>query len=165
MANRTLIALAFLVLVPASVHAAVSKASQDFVTAAGTAGTYEVAAGELATQRATSPDVKTFGRLMVTDHTKANAMLKAIAGSIPVPDTLDAKHAKLLAELEAAPSAEFDATYLKQQRQAHEEAVALFKKESAEGDDPALKSFAESTLPTLEKHLEMVQALEKGAAK
>lgn len=167
--KRTLMALAVLVampaMLPASADAAASKAAMQFIATAGHAGTYEVQAGEMALQRATSPDVKTFAQQMVTDHTQAGEALKTAAGATPLPTKLDAKHTKLLAELKSAPAASFDATYVKQQLDAHEKAVALFKAESSKGDDPALKSFAAATLPTLQHHLEMVQALEKAPAK
>jgi len=41
----------------------------------------------------------------------------------------------------------------------HEEAVALFQKEASSGTDPDLKAFAQKTLPTLQEHLKMAQAL------
>lgn len=169
MFHRMLIALAVLVAMPAMMpgfaDAAASKASAQFVATAGHAGTYEVEAGQMALQRSTNPDVKAFAQQMVTDHTAAGAALKTAAGATPLPAKLDEKHTKQLSELKSAPAASFDALYLKQQLDAHEKAVALFKAESSKGDDPALKSFAAATLPTLEHHLAMVQALEKTPAK
>jgi len=44
----------------------------------------------------------------------------------------------------------------------HEEAVALFEKESKSGSDADLKSFAGKTLPTLQDHLKMAKALPSG---
>ena len=41
----------------------------------------EVELGKLATQKASSEDVKKFGQRMVDDHTKANDQLKQIAGN------------------------------------------------------------------------------------
>ncbi|WEK52440.1 MAG: DUF4142 domain-containing protein [Candidatus Kaistia colombiensis] len=163
--SRTLIVLAVLAAMPGIAEAAASKAAQQFVATAGHAGTYEVQAGELAVQRATSPDVKSFAQQMVTDHTKIGEALKTAAGAMPLPAKLDVKHTKELAELKVAPAGSFDALYLKQQLDAHEKAVALLKVESSKGDDPALKSFAATNLPTLQHHLEMVQALEKTQSK
>jgi len=42
-------------------------------------GMMEVAMGRLAAQSAQSDDVKSFGKRMVTDHSKANDELKSIA--------------------------------------------------------------------------------------
>lgn len=161
LSGRTLIALALLAAMPGFADAAASKAAQQFIATAGHAGTYEVQAGELAAQKATSPDVKSFAQQMVTDHSKMGEALKTAAGTTPLPTKLDAKHTKELAALKSASAADFDALYLKQQLDAHQKAVALLKAESTKGDDPALKSFAATNLPTLQHHLEMVQALEK----
>jgi len=39
--------------------------------------------------------------------------------------------------------------------------VQLFRTEAGSGQDPALKAFAQKTLPILEQHLQMAQALNK----
>jgi putative membrane protein len=43
----------------------------------------------------------------------------------------------------------------------HTKAIAVYKKESTDAQNPALKSYAEQTLPTLQKHLDGAKALEK----
>jgi putative membrane protein len=45
--------------------------------------------------------------------------------------------------------------------QDHRETVELFQKEASSGQDPALKAFAQKTLPILQQHLQMVEALNK----
>jgi putative membrane protein len=47
----------------------------------------------------------------------------------------------------------YDKSYIKGQIKAHHEAIALFKKEIAGGQDADAKSFAQQTLPTLQQHL------------
>src|SRR3569832_1564497 len=70
-----------------------SSTDQNFVKKAAQGGMAEVELGKLATQKASSDDVKKFGQRMVDDHTKANDQLKQIAGSkgISLPTDLDAK--------------------------------------------------------------------------
>src|SRR4029450_3766441 len=54
-------------------------ADQLFVQQASSGGLAEVRAGQLATERAASAEVKQFGQQMVTDHTKANQELATLA--------------------------------------------------------------------------------------
>jgi putative membrane protein len=44
---------------------------------------------------------------------------------------------------------------------AHQDAVLLFQRYSRSGDNPALRAWALKTLPHLQNHLEMAQALDK----
>jgi putative membrane protein len=56
----------------------------------------------------------------------------------------------------------FDKAYADQMVKDHEDAVALFDKESTSGNDADLKAFAGMTLPTLQDHLKMAKALPGG---
>src|SRR5688572_11197129 len=54
-------------------HAAAGRSdSQGFVNDMAIAGMAEVELGRMAADRAASADVKAFGQMMVTDHSKAN---------------------------------------------------------------------------------------------
>jgi putative membrane protein len=63
----------------------------------------EVALGKLASEKAVNPQVKEFGAMMITDHTKANEELMAIAKTknITLPTAPDADHQKMAADLAA----------------------------------------------------------------
>jgi predicted outer membrane protein len=54
-----------------------------------------------------------------------------------------------------------DQVFARQQIQAHEEAIALFRAYSQNGDNQELKQFAGKRLPGLEDHLKMTQDLVK----
>src|SRR5262245_27920597 len=71
-----------------------SSADETFMMSAAQAGMVEVKLGEVAAQKATKPDVKEFGAMMVSDHSKANNELKAIAAKngVTLPSKLDAAH-------------------------------------------------------------------------
>ena len=43
----------------------------------------------------------------------------------------------------------------------HTKAIAIYKKEAVDAQNPALKSYAEQALPVLEKHLAGAKDLEK----
>jgi putative membrane protein len=135
----------------------VSKKDEAFVKDAAHAGLLEVKLGELAVSRASSADVKELGQHMVTDHTKANNELKALASkkSIPVPGDLDKEGQMHYDELSKKSGADFDKAYSALMVKDHKKVIAKFKEESSSGNDKYLAAWASATLPTLQHHLMM----------
>ena len=152
-------------------NSAPSKADdKKFVKEAALGGMTEVELGKLAAQKASRDDVKQFGQKMVDDHTKANDQLKQIASkeNMSVPDALDSKHQSRIDKLSKLSGADFDKAYIKDQLKDHQTDMKEFSAEAQSGMDPNVKTFASSTLPTLQEHLEMAKNLnksEKSAAK
>ena len=66
-------------------------------------------------------------------------------------------------KLEVLTGDTFDKSYIKGQVSAHRDAIALFKKEIASGQDPDAKAFAQKTLPTLRAHLKAINAIAAAA--
>jgi putative membrane protein len=122
----------------------------------------EVELGRLASTKAQNPEVKRFAQMMVTDHTKANEELKTMAAkkNVSLPGTLDSKHQSTMQRLEGMSGAAFDRAYVDDMVADHEADVQMFEKQSADNSDPDAKAFAAKTLPTLQKHLEAVRALQ-----
>lgn len=149
------------VLVAGSISTAMAATSNSFVDDAAQGGITEVEAGKLALEKSSSADVKTFAQHMVTDHTKANQELTALAKKldIEVPDdaALTDKAKKAILEMR---DESFDKAYANNQVAAHEKTVELFQKEAASSDNAELKAFAAKTLPTLEAHLKMAKELQ-----
>lgn len=144
--------------------AASSKVDDEkFAKNAALGGMTEVELGKLATQKASDAKVKEFGQKMVDDHTKANDNLKQIASksNIDIPSSLDSKHQSRIDKLSKLSGPDFDKAYVKDQLKDHETDVREFKDEANNGTDPNVKTFASSTLPTLQEHLEMVKSLSK----
>ena len=133
-----------------------------FIKMAAIGGLAEVNDGQLAVNKGNS-SVKAIGTQMVTDHSKANEQLSAIAkedGMTP-PTMVDASHAATSAKLKTLSGAAFDREYLQTELVGHEETIALFKAEASSGSTENLKSFASMTLPTLEQHLSMIKSAMK----
>ncbi len=143
-----------------STAAALSGQDAHFVKMAAISGIAEVSDGQLATKLGATSTVRNLGSKMVADHTAADNQLMAIAQKhgVTVPATVDATHAALSAKLKKLSGSAFDRQYLHDQLLGHEQAIALFKAEAATGSDPELKSFAATTLPTLQQHLAMIKA-------
>ncbi len=137
--------------------------SQDrnFVMDAAMGGMMEVELGRMAAQQGASDAVKQFGQRMVDDHSKANEELMSLASSkgITLPTTLDEKHRSQMTKMSSMTGADFDREYVKMMVSDHRKDVSEFEKESTRGTDADLKAFAGKTLPTLQEHLRMAEAL------
>lgn len=131
-----------------------------FIQEAGTAGENEIALGQLGSTNGKSGDTQSFGRQMVTDHTRANEKLTAIAvkkgTSIPTAPVADTRETERIGKLSGSA---FDQAFAKKMVTDHQKAVALFEKEAKAGKDPDLRAFATETLPTLRHHLTMAEKL------
>jgi putative membrane protein len=161
MSKRSMAGAGTLLALSLAAGVALAAAPQDFVKKAGVAGLYEVRAAELARDKAQTESVREFAGMMLDDHRKANDELRALAKKRTwnVPAELDSKHEELIERLAGLQGADFEREYAMQQLQAHEQAVALFRKEGETGKDPELKAWAMQKLATLQSHLEEAQAL------
>jgi len=149
---------------PGTAGAAPSKVDdKKFLKDAALGGMTEVELGKLAAQKASDAKVKEFAQKMVDDHTKANEDLKQAASrsNIQIPDSLDSKHKSRIDKLSKLSGEEFDKAYIKDQLKDHQADVREFSDEAQNGSDANVKTFASSTLPTLQHHLEMIKNLNK----
>lgn len=136
-----------------------ARADRKFIEDAARGGMAEVQLGQLAAQKAQSSEVKQFGQKMVDDHGKANDQLKSLASSknVTLPTDLDRGHKRDYDRLSKLSGAEFDREYMKHMVSDHKKDVSDFRKEAKSAKDSEVKSFASTTLPTLEQHLQMAQ--------
>jgi putative membrane protein len=145
------------------ISAEMTSTTKGFVRAAAISDMYEVTAGKIALQRASSPAVKEFAQKMVDAHTMTTGKLKGLMAakdiSVALPQHVDDLHQGLLDDLRAAKSADFDHRYISQQIAAHKAADTLFRGYAKDGDLGALKSFAFETDKDIRMHLDMAQSL------
>ncbi|WP_354685977.1 DUF4142 domain-containing protein [Cupriavidus necator] len=156
-------ALAAMLLIAAQgLHAAPPSGDVEFMNKAAQAGQMEIEASNLAQNKAGSGAVKRFAGQMLQDHRAAAADLKRLASAkgVQLPTTPSQDDKKKLEALGALNGASFDKQYASEVGvKAHNEAVALFRKASAEARDTDVREFARKTLPTLEHHLEMAKTM------
>jgi putative membrane protein len=160
-----LLALACPLAIWAPTAALADSPDASFYKHAAEGGIAEVEAGKLAQQKSTNPQVKDFGAMMVKDHSAANEKLKALADSknISLPTTSSAGQMAAKAKLEVLSGETFDKSYIKGQIKAHEDTIALFRKEIASGQDADAKAFAKETLPTIRSHLKAINTIASAA--
>ena len=140
-----------------------SNTDQQFVMNAAAGGLAEVKLGQLAEERASSQQVKTFGHRMVSDHSAANEKLQAAAAKdgINLPTDLNAADRQTYDKLSKLSGAEFDKAYMADMVKDHKHDISEFEHEARTGRDLSIKQFAQETLPTLREHLKMAETTER----
>jgi putative membrane protein len=136
-----------------------------FYKHAAEGGIAEVELGNMAQKKSENASVKDFGAMMVSDHSAANDKLKSIASSkdVKLPTSPSTGQMATKAKLKVLSGKTFDDSYIKSMIKDHEETIALFKREVAEGQDADAKAFATATLPTLQGHLKKIQSIATAA--
>src|SRR2546423_13477969 len=132
---------------PAKARSKLSAADKAFMMNAAKGGMMEVEWGKLAAQNGQNADVKKFGNRMVTDHSKANSELMALAKEEGVA-------------LPAAKSAgkwKSDKDYMEMMVKDHQADLAEFQKEAQSGTDPDVKAFAAKGAKMVSTHLKLAQ--------
>ena len=159
MKSRYLIMSVVLILAGSSTQA-LAKSDTAFLTEAIQINLAEISVGDLAQKNGGSDDVKSFGKMLVDDHTASNTKATSLAQANGVTPPTEPKAADKQKhdELAKLSGADFDREFAKAMAKGHEEAISKFEAAS-KGDDDIAK-FAQETLPTLQKHLKTAQTLE-----
>lgn len=133
----------------------------DFAVKAADGGMMEVMMGELAQKNSTMQELKDYGKMLVTDHSKANEELKALAAqkNINLPGAMSEDHQKKYNDIAQKTGADFDKDFIDMMINDHKHDIDLFQKEADRGNDADLKAFAAKTLPTLQQHLDRIQQI------
>jgi putative membrane protein len=148
---------------PSSMSSNMKSPDEEFMRKAAAGGLAEVELGNLAKQNGGSEAVKQFGDRMVNDHSKANSELQQLAQQkgIALPSKPESKDRRLAKTLESKQGADFDKAYARDMVKDHEADIAEFRKEAESGKDPAVKAWAQQTLPVLQQHLEAAKLVEE----
>lgn len=141
-----------------------AMSDQKFVDFAAQTDMVEANLGQLADSAASAQPVKDYAQMLVTDHTNDFSQLNKVAhqANLTVPNAIDTEHSKgMIAPFQKVKGKAFDKKYVHEMVAGHTQAIAVYKKEAADAQNPDLKAYAEQTLPTLQKHLDGAKALEK----
>lgn len=159
--KHALTALVLAAAATSSFAAALAEDDKEFIEHAAGGGMLEVQAGKLVESKAQNADVKSYGAMLVKDHTAANDELKTLAQSkgVTLPSTLPRHEQGELDKLGKAKN--FDHEFLEHSVKDHKKDVKEFEKASKSAKDPDVKAFAAKTLPTLQSHLQQAESLEK----
>ena len=142
----------------------ISPTMADFIKEAANSDMLQIAAATFAQEKGNAEEKK-FAEQMMTDHSKTSSDLKSLVDSgavtADIPTALDSSSQKKLDKLRDTRRQAFASEYDPMQVSVHKEAVSLFERYSKSGDNPKLKDWAGKTLPTLQHHLDMAEAMNK----
>jgi putative membrane protein len=158
-----LLALAFTMTLPQTGHAGLLYSDEDFIKTAAMGGMAEVALSKLAIERATDPKVKSFASMMVTDHTKLNSEVKALAAkkNVTLPAELDKKHQEKVDELSKESGKDFDKDYLACMAKDHKKTLSLFEDAEDDTKDPNVKKTAANAIQVIKSHMAHLDEINK----
>jgi putative membrane protein len=127
---------------------------------------FEIQSSQAALKNSKDAEVRKFAQMMIDDHTKMSAELKAAvqAGNVSaqMPTSLAGEKAQMLQQMSGMSGAQFDQMYWKAQVQAHQEALQLAQSYAKSGDNAALRQHAQKGAPIIEQHLKMAQKMMGG---
>jgi putative membrane protein len=147
--------LAFVVIVVVAKTSHQKFSDAQFAAKAAQGALAEVQLGQLAAQKGETEAVRAFGQRMATDHARTNQKLRKIAAreNIRLPEDPDKDAKQNYEKLSKLSGPAFDRSYAQDMVADHKKDVSEFQKETATGENEAIRTFADETLPTLQHHL------------
>jgi putative membrane protein len=132
-----------------------------FVKEVGAGCLAEITIGKLARQKGKDKRIKNFGAMMVKDLTKGHGRLAALAQSkkIALPDTLSLIDKASIDTLAGKSGRAFDQAYLSKIKADYTKALVLFQATSKSAYDPQIKQFAAKNILTIQRHLDLIEAM------
>ena len=128
----------------------------------------EIDSSNLAQDKASSEDVKTFASIMLSEHTVMMQDTRQLAQQINVDpqtpvlaSTVGKRHQETMEELRRISGADFDQAYLKYQIQVHEQAIGLVENTAEAVHDRRLQQYLKEARQYLVIHLSAANAIER----
>jgi putative membrane protein len=132
------------------------------------ANSADSASGVMAERKATAPDVKAFGRRMVTDHSALNKKATALAKKLnltPAPSDmstdLQKKATDTMRDLEGKTGKDFDKAYIDSQVTYHQDLLnALDQQLIPNAQNPELKQLLQTARAGVQQHLNLAKQIQ-----
>ena len=128
----------------------------------------EIDSSNLAIQKASSEEVRTFASIMLNEHTGMLQDTRQLAQQINVDpetpllaSTVGKRHQETMEELRRISGADFDQAYLKYQIQMHDQAIGLVENTADAVDDRRLQQHLKEAREYLLIHSSAVNAIER----
>ena len=137
----------------------VPASAATYVAQAASVDLFVIRSSELANLRSVTPAIRQYAGRMIADHRGLASQLSLAGRRLDLlpSATLLPQHQAMLDELAA--STNFEAAYLRLQRQVHGQGIALHGNYAARGASATLRPVAANTAAVERRHLEMLRNL------
>lgn len=119
-------------------------------------GNFSIATSQLARTRALNESARVFAALEISEQ----AAVAAAFGAAPGEAGMREDHAAMVAALDAAEGAAFDAMYIEGQIAGHEELLGIHRTYAANGTDPQARGASIVGVTGIESHLAMLRGIQ-----
>lgn len=137
---------------------AMSAQDKLFMARAAEGNLAEITFGQMALGKSRTPGVRQVAQTIITGHTQSQNELMGLMQrtALTLPPMLGATHMVVQNALSKEKREGFDKMYMAGQVEDHENTIALFQTEVADGQDPDLKAYATKYLPDIVGHTIMI---------
>ncbi|WP_163399077.1 DUF4142 domain-containing protein [Flavobacterium fluviatile] len=127
----------------------------------------EIEIGKLAQTKSTNPEVKKFGKMLVDEHTKSAAEVKAIADkrNFSLPASITEEGQDEYDKLNEKTGVDFDKKFADMMVDGHEKAIDKFNKAAENATDQEIKTWASNNVTALTAHLQHAKQLKESLDK
>ena len=145
--------------------ASLNNTDKQFLIVAAKTDMTEAHKGQMAEKLADRPVVRDFAKALVEDHTESYTRLADLAGKtgVSIPKGIDTGKDPTIQQLGHLKGTSFDRAFERDEIASHRRTLEVFKREAANAKDPAVKAYATSKIPILEKHLHLAEECAKPA--
>ncbi len=136
--------------------------SAEFLVKIGDGRLMGIKEGQAAQSQGSTPEVRTYGKLMVNDQKRLLAVMKTLAvhKKIQLPEAISDDKKEGLKDLLDKKGKDFDEKFIKMMRIDHERDIRLFT-DALHLKDDEIRAFAIKYLPLIKDHLDKLNTLDK----
>jgi len=140
-----------------------SSSDEKFITDAVKGNRAEVEMGRIVAAKASDPNVRSFAKQMVKDHTNALNQLQKLAQqkNITISNDIPEDAKDMQSKLSNETGKQLDKDYMDGMVQDHQKDVQEFQTAAQSASDPDVKQWAGKMVPTLQEHLQKAQEIDQ----
>ncbi|GAA4378975.1 DUF4142 domain-containing protein [Hymenobacter koreensis] len=133
------------------------KDDPEFMKTAAHSDQNEIQLSRMALEKGVSGMAKEHANMMIKDHTKSTADLKAIADKkkVTLPTDMDPEHKAIAEQMKGLSGQEFEKRYLQQMVMDHQKTLNTLNAHAGMTQDADVKGFIGKVTPVVQNHLDM----------